>query len=161
MQTNIYFETIKLALFVLGGVLAIIQYWSANAFKRSQYLSELWRKFYTTPKLTEIFQALERKDTAALREISEADIYLYLAYLEEVVIFRKKNWCHIYKINDSELLNLFQFHFYHIYQAHETREMFWSRIIEPNEIEAEIKSAYWKQQYDFSLKCKTKIENML
>ena len=154
-----HIEPIKLFILVVGGLLAYIQYWSANAFKRAQYTSELWRKFYSTKELTQIFQALERKDEAALKEISEADIYLYLGYLEEIVIFSKTNLFQIHKINKNELLNLFQFHFYYVYQLEDTKQMFWTRIIEKDEIENEIKQFYWKKQFDFSVECKKRIES--
>jgi len=153
-------EVIKLFFIVLAALLAYIQYWSANKFKRSQYLSELWRKFYTTEKLTFIFQALERKDKAAFEKISESDIYLYLGYLEDVVIFVKQNPLQIHKINQNEVLNLFQFHFYYLYQLEETKLLFWGKILDGKaEIDAEIKQFYWKKQLEFSKICAKKIEN--
>lgn len=155
-----YIEIIKLLFIGIAAILAYFQYWSANKFKRSQYLSELWRKFYTTEKLTYIFQALERKDKDAFKNISESDIYLYLGYLEEIVLFIKTNPFQIHKINQSEVLNLFQFHFYYIYYHEETKKIFWSKIIDTEAgIEAEINQFYWSKQRTFAQVCAKKIKS--
>jgi hypothetical protein len=160
MKTSVLenIELIKTSFIVIAAILAYFQYWSANKFKRSQYLSELWRKFYTTEKLTFIFQALERKDKAAFKNISESDIYLFLGYMEEVVIFVKTNPLQIHKIDEAEVLNLFQFHFFYIYQLEETKKMFWGKILDKSEdIDSEINQFYWKKQLDFSKACKKRI----
>lgn len=154
-------EIIKLLFVGIAAILAYIQYWSANKFKRSQYLSELWRKFYTTEKLTYIFQALERKDKEAFKNISESDCYLYLGYLEEIVIFIKTSPFQIHKINQNEVLNLFQFHFYYLYENNETKEMFWSRILDSSsEIDEEINQFYWSKQRNFAKTCAKRIQKL-
>ena len=154
-------EIIKLMLVVIATVFAYVLYRSANKFKRSQYLSELWRKFYTTEKLTYIFKALERKNKEAFKSISESDIYLYLGYLEEIVMFVKTNPFQIHKLNQNDVLNLFQFHFYYLYQNSDTKVLFWSKILDSNEeIEVKIKQYYWKKQFDFSIICAKKINQI-
>ncbi len=154
-------EIIKLLFLSIAAILAYFQYWSSNKFKRSQYLSELWRKFYTTEKLTYIFQALERNDKEAFKNISESDIYLYLGYLEEIVIFIQTNPFQIHKIHKKEILNLFQFHFFYIYENEETKKIFWSKIIENTaEIDTEINQFYWARQRNFAKICAKKISTL-
>jgi len=150
-------EFIKLFFIVVASVLAYTQFVSANYFKRAQYLSELWRKFYTTDKFTQIYQALEREDKEAFKEITEADVYQYLGYLEEIAIFIKADFFEFHKINKKEVLNLFQFHFYYVYQNEVTKKMFWSKILHENEIDSEIKQFFWAKQYQFSILCKEEI----
>jgi hypothetical protein len=159
-----HLEIIKVVFIVIAGSLTIIQYWSSNKFKRSQYLCELWRKFYQTKVLTDIFQALDRKDKKEFEKITESDIYLYLAYLEEIVIFSKNNSFEIHKINRNELLDLFQFHFYWVYECEETKKLFWGKILgteDSTSIKNEINSYYWANQRKFSSIRKNKIDEEL
>ena len=156
-----FFDILKFGLPLIAAFLAILQYWSANAFKRAQYLSELWREFYTTEKFVEIFDCLERKDITKFNEIEEKYLFTYLAYLEEIVIFAKNSDLEIYKLPKKELINLFQFHFYYIYFQEETKKIFWSRIVEnanDENIDKEIKSKYWSKQYKFAKKCDSKLK---
>jgi hypothetical protein len=158
-------ELLKFLLLFFVALMAYIQFWSANAFKRAQYMSELWRNFYTNQKFVEIFEALETKDKDKFNvknkdSISKQDIFLFLGYLEEIAIFCKRKPYQIYKLEEKDLLNLFQFHFYYIYQEEDTRNMFWGTFLNQNEIENEIHSFYWKKQYRFSLKCKQRIERI-
>ncbi len=154
-----HIEAIKLFFIVIASILAYVQFVSANAFKRSQYLSELWRKFYTNEKFTLIYQSLEREDTEAFKQITEVDIYHYLAYLEEVAIFVKNDVFEFHKINKADVLNLFQYHFYYIYQNDVSKKMFWSKILPINEIEKEINQFYWEKQFKLSIEAKQKIDS--
>lgn len=154
-------ETIKLFFIVIASILAYVQFVSANAFKRSQYLSELWRKFYTNEKFTLIYQSLEREDIEAFKNITEVDIYNYLGYLEEVAIFVKNDIFEFHKISKNEVLDLFQYHFYYVYQNEVTKKMFWSKILPINEIDKEINQFYWKKQFNLSIDAKHKIDSNL
>ena len=156
-----HIEIIKVSFIIIAGSFAVFQYWSSNKFKQAQYLRELWRKFYETEVLTKIFQALEGKDENAFKNIEKSDIYLYLAFLEEIVIYRKRNFFEFHKIDSNSLLDLFQFHFYWVYQCNETKKIFWGKILEVEEIENEINNYYWKNQLDFSKLRKNKIADAL
>lgn len=151
-------ELIKVFFIIVASLLAYIQFVSANAFKRAQYLSELWRKFYTTEKFVNIYKILESENADDFKEISSVDVYNYLAYLEEIAIFAKNNRWEFHKINKKEILNLFQFHFYYIYQNEVTKKMFWSKIISFNEIDKEISQFYWRRQYLLSIDAKQIID---
>lgn len=81
--------------------------------------------------------------------------------MEEIVIFVKTNLFQIHKTNQNEVLNLFQFHFYYLYDNNEIKLLFWSRIIENNEnFNKEINQFYWKKQRDSSKVCAYKINKL-
>jgi hypothetical protein len=164
MTTTEIVEIIKFTLPIVLAILAIFQYWSANAFKRVQFLSELWGKFYKTEKFVLIFDALDRNDKVEFDKISTKDLYAYLAFLEEIAIFSRTNNFQFYKLKNSDLINLFQFHFYNIYCNENSKNLFWTKILESNfinvdekSIQSEISQKYWRKQYQFALKCKANI----
>lgn len=152
---------LKLSFISIAIIFVYIQYWNNNKFKNSLYLSELWRKFYTTKKLTYIFKASERNDKESFKNISESDVYFYLGFMKEIVIFVKTKPFQIHKTNQNEVLNLFHFHFYYLYDNNETKLLFCSKIIENNEnINKEINQFYWKKQRYFSKVCANKINKL-
>ena len=161
MDQNIYLELSKFGI-LIGAIWALIQFWSANEFKKTQYLSELWRKFYSTEKFVIIFDALDRDDLNEFEKIDSKDLFAYLAFLEEIVIFRRTKFWQIYKIRDKNLIDLFQYHFHNIYNNNqsETRIEFWKKIIKKNDnsneqidVNAELQKGYWKLQKKFAQKC--------
>ena len=163
MDQNIFLELSKFGI-LIGAIWALIQFWSANEFKKAQYLSELWRKFYTTDKFVEIFNLLDKEDNELLENdwssIESKDVFAYLAYLEEIVIFRKTKFYHLYKISDKKLINLFQYHFYNIYfkeiksgEDTKSRKLFWNKIEES----LNTNPSDWKLQLDFAKKCQKSI----
>ena len=136
MENQLIVEFSKIG-FLIAGFWALIQFWSANEFKKSQFLSELWRKFYTTEKFVEIFAILDKEDgdfkndLEILNTISSKDVFTYLAFLEEIVIFRKTKFYQIHKIRDKYLIQLFQYHFYNIYvKDTNIKKIFWKKIEE-------------------------------
>lgn len=166
MNQSIFLELSKLG-FILGGFWALIQFWSANEFKKSQYLSELWSKFYNTEKFVAIFDALDRDDLEAFSKIESKDLFMYLAYLEEIVIFRKSSFWQIYKIRDENLINLFQYHFYNIYldENSKCRIQFWNKLLKKDNssndvvnIDIEHNKEYWKLQFAFAEICAKAIQ---
>jgi len=157
MENQFIVELSKIG-FLIAGIWALIQFWSANEFKKAQYLSELWRKFYTTEKFVEIFDILDsdNEDLQELENIKSKDIFSYLAFLEEIVIFRKTNIFHIYKISDENLINLFQYHFYNVYRKNsKKRDLFWKKIEE----DLNTNHSSWKFQKEFALECEKSILN--
>lgn len=62
MVNQLFLDISKIA-FLVGGILALIQFWSSNEFKKAQYLGELWRKFYTTDKFVFLFDLLDKEDS--------------------------------------------------------------------------------------------------
>ena len=87
---------------------------------------------------------------------------MYLAYLEEIVIFRRSSFWQIYKIRDKNLINLFQYHFYNVYidENSKCRIEFWKKIVSKSavsadvvNIETELSKEYWKIQYTFAKIC--------
>jgi hypothetical protein len=151
MDNQLLLEISKIG-FLIAGFWALIQFWSANEFKKSQFLSELWRKFYTTEKFVEIFALLDKEDSdlQMLNSISSKDVFSYLAFLEEIVIFRKTKFYEIHKIRDKNLIQLFQYHFYNIYEKDTNiRKLFWKKIEE----ELNTNEASWKFQKNFAIKC--------
>ena len=157
---NLLFSELSKIGFLIAGIWAVIQFWSANEFKKSQYISELWRKFYTTDTFVQIFDILDRDDFEQMKTIDSKDIYTYLAFLEEVVIFRRTKFYQIYKLRNRSLVNLFQFHFYEIYINSESasRKILWQKILKDNTIDNiaidnEIIKHYWKLQLDFAKLC--------
>ena len=154
MDNQLFLDVSKIG-FLIGGIWASIQFWSANEFKKAQYLSELWRKFYTTEKFVLLFDLLDKEDKLlntdeVWKTIESKDVFSYLAFLEEIVIFRKTNFYHIYKINDKNLINLFQYHFYNVYiKDTKSRKLFWKKIEE----ELNTNENSWKFQKDFAVKC--------
>ncbi len=159
METNLLLEISKFTI-IIGAIWAIIQFWSANEFKKAQYLSELWRKFYSTDEFVEIFDLLDRDDLENFQKIDSKKLFKYLAFLEEIVIFRNTRFYHIYKLKDKSLINLFQFHFYNLYinENSKVRVEFWKKInfISKNaqfNLDDELSKYYWKQQYQFAIAC--------
>ena len=157
---NLLFSELSKIGFLIAGIWAVIQFWSANEFKKSQYISELWRKFYTTDTFVLIFDILDRDDFEQMKTVDSKDIYTYLAFLEEVVIFRRTKFYQIYKLRNRSLVNLFQFHFYEIYINSESasRKILWQKILKDNTfdnvtIDNEIIKHYWKLQLDFAKLC--------
>ena len=154
-MSNDFLITISKFGLYIGGFWALIQFWSANEFKKAQYLSELWRKFYTTDRFVLLFNLLDKEDNEFLLEdwnsIEPKDVFSYLAYLEELVIFRKTNFYHIYKISDKNLINLYQYHFYNIYiKKTKSSKIFWDKIEEP--LNTNLSS--WRYQKNFAEKCR-------
>ena len=125
MESIFLAEISKFGIIVVA-IWGIIQFWSANEFKKTQNLSELWKKFYTTEKFVEIFDLLDRDDVENFKNINSKDLFSYLAFLEEIVIFRRTKFWQIYKLRDSNLINLFQYHFYNVFIDNdlETRTLF-------------------------------------
>ena len=155
MENQLLLELSKVG-FLIGGFWALVQFWSANEFKKAQYLSELWRKFYTTEKFVEISAILDKEDNDfkndanMLYSISSKDVFSYLAFLEEIVIFRRTKFYEIHKIRDKNLIQLFQYHFYNVYEKDtKLRKLFWDKIEE----ELNTNESSWKFQKNFAEKC--------
>ena len=155
MDNQFLLEISKIG-FLIAGFWTLIQFWSANEFKKSQYLSELWRKFYTTEKFVEIFTILDKEDgdfqndLNMVSSISTKDVFSYLAFLEEIIIFRKTKFYEIHKIRDKNLIQLFQYHFYNVYEKDsKARTLFWNKIEE----ELNTNEESWKFQKNFAKKC--------
>ena len=165
MDLGFILDVSKSAIPLVLATLALFQYLSANSFRKTQFLSELWRRFYDNPSFVKIFDALDRKDIKSFENISSEEIYKYLAFLEEITLFSRNTLFDFYKLRNRGLIHLFQYHFYNIYFDSETKKMFWAKILNSNlaevtdtKIEQEIQSQYWSKQYEFALKCKKSIE---
>lgn len=163
MDNQFFIEISKFGIFV-GAIWGLIQFWSANEFKKTQYLSELWRKFYTTDKFVQIFDLLDRDDVENFMKIEAKDLFSYLAFLEEIVIFRRTAFWQIYKLRDKNLVYLFQYHFFNVFtdSSSEARKIFWCKITSDQSTiaDSEIKKRFWKLQYDFSKKCALEINKI-
>ncbi len=162
MTSEFLQELSKLGL-VIGAIWALIQFWSSNEFKKAQYVSELWRKFYTTEKFVEIFAVLDKEDgdfqndLQMINSISSKDVFSYLAFLEEIVIFRKTKFYEIHKIRDKNLNQLFQYHFYNVYEKDtKISKLFWNKIEEDLNTNQES----WKFQKNFAKKCSKTINKL-
>ena len=160
-------EVIKIILTTIGAIFVFVQYRASNLFKRSQYLSELWRRFYNDAEFTKLFSHLEENNVIEIAKMDNQIKYRFLGYLEEIALFEKRSIFQIEKLESAEMLNLFQFHFYYLYQKESTKNAFWKSIVstsitDENEairlIDNEIKNHYWSKQYLFSVKAKHLIE---
>ena len=145
-------ELIKISIALIGGGLALYQFFTQTAYLRNRNLSDLWRKFYENDTFMELFANLDNDQNHHLIENTIPSTKLkFLAYLAEVF-----NTASISQIDEQKSMVLYQWHFYYCFINPKSRNAFWVNILTDDEfknIETELSKNYWASYYKFAQKC--------
>ena len=151
---TLFFGLIAAAIALWQVRLARTVYKINSQFTRVSNLSAIWRLFYYDKDydFIKIFVALEEADDGhpeKLKDIKSDEKFRFLAYLAEVVSFAEVD-----TVDKKKAINLFQWHFHHVFTNPKTYPLFWDDIGK----DAERNSDSWKADMEFAEECKSHID---